>query len=146
VMRPTQSTISLIQTNLLGFPLIHTELGPPLHCMLQAFPRWTSNMPYAGRVTLSTPTSKIFPANPLVLTRPCKISIPISFLLFHLKLLAETFVSTLPFLLFFFWSLFCQVNDQKPKFTTISAEGFPFSFLSAVLLCCTWAYPRPTFS
>jgi hypothetical protein len=59
-----------------------------------------------------------------------------------LKLLAKTFFSTLPFLLFFLSVLFfVKCTTKKLKFTTIPAEGFPFSFPPAVLLCCGWAIP-----
>ena len=134
VMRPAPFTISLIQMNSLGSPLIHIELGLLLHCMLQVFPRWTYNMPYAGKVTLSTPTSEIFPAKLLVLMRLCVISTPIPFLLFHLKLLARTFV----FLHYFFYCCILRspflstCTTNKNRIHNNFCGGFSFFFSS----CC----------
>jgi hypothetical protein len=65
------------------------------------------------------------------------------------KLLAKTFILTL--LLRFdttsllFFSLFVMCTT-KPEIYNNSCGGFPFSFPLAVLLCCAWASPRPTYA
>jgi hypothetical protein len=80
--------------------------------------------------------------------RPCAISIPIPFLLFHLKLLAKTFVFNTTFFYCFFFrpNFFVKCTTKNRNSQQSLWRVFLFSFPPAVLLCCAWASPRPTYT